>query len=205
MALDARIPAREDGASRPLDEGTQPQGAAPGQTTDHFRQKVWLPWALLCALLGTGFYGLHLDFGYVGQKLPFLLGIRLSPDGFIQGAVITVFVTACSMICALIIAFLTALGRLSRNPVAFAIARALCMSPKVMLSDEPTSALDPVMIKEVLEIITELAQIGMTMICVTHEMVFARRLADRVLFMDRGEIIEQARLMSFSRTPRANY
>jgi general L-amino acid transport system ATP-binding protein len=72
-----------------------------------------------------------------------------------------------------------------------AIARALCMSPKVMLFDEPTSALDPVMIKEVLEIITELAHTGMTMICVTHEMGFARRLADRVLFMDRGEIIEQ--------------
>jgi general L-amino acid transport system ATP-binding protein len=72
-----------------------------------------------------------------------------------------------------------------------AIARALCMAPKVMLFDEPTSALDPVMIKEVLDIITELAQSGMTMICVTHEMGFARRLADRVLFMDRGEIIEQ--------------
>jgi general L-amino acid transport system ATP-binding protein len=72
-----------------------------------------------------------------------------------------------------------------------AIARALCMSPKVMLFDEPTSALDPVMIKEVLEIVTELAHTGMTMICVTHEMGFARRLADRVLFMDRGEIIEQ--------------
>jgi general L-amino acid transport system ATP-binding protein len=72
-----------------------------------------------------------------------------------------------------------------------AIARALCMSPKVMLFDEPTSALDPVMIKEVLEIITELARTGMTMICVTHEMGFARRLANRVLFMDQGEIIEQ--------------
>jgi general L-amino acid transport system ATP-binding protein len=72
-----------------------------------------------------------------------------------------------------------------------AIARALCMAPKVMLFDEPTSALDPVMIKEVLDIIIELAQSGMTMICVTHEMGFARRLADRVLFMDRGEIIEQ--------------
>jgi general L-amino acid transport system ATP-binding protein len=72
-----------------------------------------------------------------------------------------------------------------------AIARALCMSPKVMLFDEPTSALDPVMIKEVLDIIIELAQTGMTMICVTHEMGFARRLADRVLFMDGGEIIEQ--------------
>lgn len=72
-----------------------------------------------------------------------------------------------------------------------AIARALCMKPKVMLFDEPTSALDPVMIKEVLDIISELAQTGMTMICVTHEMGFARRLADRILFMDHGEIIEQ--------------
>jgi polar amino acid transport system permease protein len=122
MALDARIPAREDATSRPPDEGTQPQGAAPGRTRDYFRQKVWLTWALLCALLGAGFYELHLDFGYVGQKLPFLLGIRLAPDGFIQGAVLTVFVTGCSMMCALLIAFLTALGRLSRNPVAFAIA-----------------------------------------------------------------------------------
>jgi polar amino acid transport system permease protein len=122
MALDARIPAPEDAASRSIDEGTQPQGAAPDQTADYFRQKVWLTWALLGVLLATGFYGLHLDFGYVRQKLPFLLGIRLSPDGFIQGAVLTVFITGCSMICALIIAFLTALGRLSRNPVAFAIA-----------------------------------------------------------------------------------
>jgi general L-amino acid transport system ATP-binding protein len=72
-----------------------------------------------------------------------------------------------------------------------AIARALCMTPKVMLFDEPTSALDPVMIKEVLDIIVELAQTGMTMVCVTHEMGFARRLADRILFMDRGQIIEQ--------------
>jgi general L-amino acid transport system ATP-binding protein len=72
-----------------------------------------------------------------------------------------------------------------------AIARALCMTPKVMLFDEPTSALDPEMIKEVLEIIVNLAQSGMTMICVTHEMGFARRVADRVVFMDRGEIIEQ--------------
>ena len=72
-----------------------------------------------------------------------------------------------------------------------AIARALCMSPKLMLFDEPTSALDPVMIKEVLDIIVELAQSGMTMICVTHEMGFARRVADRIVFMDQGEIIEE--------------
>ena len=84
-----------------------------------------------------------------------------------------------------------------------AIARALCMSPKVMLFDEPTSALDPVMIKEVLEIITELAQTGMTMICVTHEMGFARRLADRVLFLDRGEIIEQGTPDEFFENPKS--
>jgi general L-amino acid transport system ATP-binding protein len=72
-----------------------------------------------------------------------------------------------------------------------AIARALCMAPKVLLFDEPTSALDPEMIKEVLDIIVGLADSGMTMICVTHEMGFARRVADRIVFMDRGEIIEQ--------------
>jgi general L-amino acid transport system ATP-binding protein len=71
-----------------------------------------------------------------------------------------------------------------------AIARALCMTPKVMLFDEPTSALDPEMIKEVLDIIMGLADTGMTMICVTHEMGFARRAADRIVFMDRGEIVE---------------
>lgn len=122
MAIDARIPAGEDAASRSLNEGTQLHAAAPDQTGDYFRQKVWLTWAFLCVLLVMGFYRLRLDFGYVGQKLPFLLGIRLSPDGFIQGAVLTVFVTGCSMICASVIALLTALGRLSRNPVAFAIA-----------------------------------------------------------------------------------
>jgi len=72
-----------------------------------------------------------------------------------------------------------------------AIARALCMTPKVMLFDEPTSALDPEMIKEVLDTIVDLAEAGMTLICATHEMGFARRVADRVIFMDHGEIIEQ--------------
>jgi general L-amino acid transport system ATP-binding protein len=72
-----------------------------------------------------------------------------------------------------------------------AIARALMLAPKVMLFDEPTSALDPEMIKEVLDIIMSLADTGMTMICVTHEMGFARRAADRILFMDHGEIVEQ--------------
>lgn len=72
-----------------------------------------------------------------------------------------------------------------------AIARALCLAPKIMLFDEPTSALDPEMIQEVLDIIVNLADSGMTMICVTHEMGFARRAADRIVFMDRGEIVEQ--------------
>ena len=71
-----------------------------------------------------------------------------------------------------------------------AIARALCMRPKIMLFDEPTSALDPEMIKEVLDTMIELAGDGMTMVCVTHEMGFARQVADRVVFMDRGEIVE---------------
>ncbi|RWM69251.1 MAG: amino acid ABC transporter ATP-binding protein [Mesorhizobium sp.] len=71
-----------------------------------------------------------------------------------------------------------------------AIARALCMNPKIMLFDEPTSALDPEMVKEVLDTMVSLASEGMTMLCVTHEMGFAREVADRVVFMDRGEIVE---------------
>lgn len=71
-----------------------------------------------------------------------------------------------------------------------AIARALCMKPKIMLFDEPTSALDPEMISEVLDVMVSLAREGMTMICVTHEMGFARQVADKVIFMDRGQIIE---------------
>jgi general L-amino acid transport system ATP-binding protein len=71
-----------------------------------------------------------------------------------------------------------------------AIARSLCMFPKIMMFDEPTSALDPEMVKEVLETMVELAHEGMTMMCVTHEMGFARQIADRVVFMDRGEIVE---------------
>ena len=74
-----------------------------------------------------------------------------------------------------------------------AIARALCMKPKIMLFDEPTSALDPEMVKEVLDTMVSLAQDGMTMICVTHEMGFARQVADRVIFMDQGEIVESGR------------
>ncbi|MDG1936191.1 MAG: amino acid ABC transporter ATP-binding protein [Paracoccaceae bacterium] len=82
-----------------------------------------------------------------------------------------------------------------------AIARALCMKPKIMLFDEPTSALDPEMINEVLEVMVDLAKEGMTMICVTHEMGFARSVADRVIFMDMGEIIEEAPPKEFFNNP----
>lgn len=83
-----------------------------------------------------------------------------------------------------------------------AIARALCMKPKIMLFDEPTSALDPEMIKEVLDVMIELAGSGMTMICVTHEMGFAKTVADRVIFMDQGEIVELAPPEEFFSNPR---
>jgi general L-amino acid transport system ATP-binding protein len=73
-----------------------------------------------------------------------------------------------------------------------AIARSLAMSPRIMLFDEPTSALDPEMVKEVLDVMTELAEQGMTMLVVTHEMGFARAVADRVIFMDEGQIVEDA-------------
>lgn len=82
-----------------------------------------------------------------------------------------------------------------------AIARALCMKPKIMLFDEPTSALDPEMVKEVLDTMIALAESGMTMLCVTHEMGFARTVANRVIFMDRGEIVEQADPESFFNHP----
>lgn len=78
------------------------------------------------------------------------------------------------------------------NNNAFAIARTLCMKPKIMFFDEPTSALEPEMVKEVLDEMTSLGNEGMTMICITHEMGFASEVADRVVFMDSGEIIEQA-------------
>jgi general L-amino acid transport system ATP-binding protein len=85
-----------------------------------------------------------------------------------------------------------------------AIARALCMKPKIMLFDEPTSALDPEMIKEVLETMVGLAEMGMTMICVTHEMGFARQVADRVVFMDRGEIVEQGAPVEMFENPKTD-
>ena len=72
-----------------------------------------------------------------------------------------------------------------------AIARALCLTPKIMLFDEPTSALDPEMIKEVLDVMIGLAEGGMTMLCVTHEMGFAKAVANRVIFMDQGQIVEE--------------
>ncbi len=82
-----------------------------------------------------------------------------------------------------------------------AIARSLCMNPKIMLFDEPTSALDPEMIKEVLDVMVELAESGMTMLCVTHEMGFATAVANRVIFMDFGEIIEQNEPEEFFNNP----
>jgi len=84
-----------------------------------------------------------------------------------------------------------------------AIARALCLTPKIMLFDEPTSALDPEMIKEVLDVMFELAQQGITMLCVTHEMGFARSAADRVVFMDQGQIVEQNTPAEFFGNPRS--
>lgn len=84
-----------------------------------------------------------------------------------------------------------------------AIARSLCMEPKIMLFDEPTSALDPEMISEVLDVIVDLAEDGMTMICVTHEMGFARRAADRMIFMDDGEVIETGIPEEFFEAPKS--
>ncbi|KIC10897.1 hypothetical protein RA19_09185 [Leisingera sp. ANG-M1] len=84
-----------------------------------------------------------------------------------------------------------------------AIARSLCMNPKVMLFDEPTSALDPEMVSEVLDTMVELAQDGMTMVCVTHEMGFAKAVADRVIFMDAGEIIEENDPVQFFENPQS--
>ena len=85
-----------------------------------------------------------------------------------------------------------------------AIARALCLTPKIMLFDEPTSALDPEMINEVLDTMKELAGQGITMLCVTHEMGFARSVADRVIFMDEGQIIEENTPEEFFHHPKSD-
>jgi general L-amino acid transport system ATP-binding protein len=85
-----------------------------------------------------------------------------------------------------------------------AIARSLCMKPKVMLFDEPTSALDPEMISEVLDVMVELARGGMTMVCVTHEMGFARTVADTMVFMDQGEVVEYGPTAEFFAQPRSD-
>jgi general L-amino acid transport system ATP-binding protein len=83
-----------------------------------------------------------------------------------------------------------------------AIARSLCMKPKIMLFDEPTSALDPEMVKEVLDVMVDLAKEGMTMLCVTHEMGFAKQVADKVIFMDQGQILEEATPSVFFTEPK---
>ena len=85
-----------------------------------------------------------------------------------------------------------------------AIARALCLTPKIMLFDEPTSALDPEMINEVLEVMVDLAKQGITMLCVTHEMGFARQAADRVIFMDQGQIVEENTPVEFFNHPKSD-
>ena len=85
-----------------------------------------------------------------------------------------------------------------------AIARALCLKPKIMLFDEPTSALDPEMIQEVLDVMVELAGQGITMLCVTHEMAFAKAVANRVIFMDQGQIVEQAPPQEFFDHPKSD-
>ncbi|MCH2261649.1 MAG: amino acid ABC transporter ATP-binding protein [Candidatus Thioglobus autotrophicus] len=85
-----------------------------------------------------------------------------------------------------------------------AIARSLCTSPKIMLFDEPTSALDPEMISEVLDVMVELAKGGITMICVTHEMGFAKKMANRIIFMDEGQIVEENDPINFFKNPESN-
>ncbi|KUM27264.1 amino acid ABC transporter permease [Mesorhizobium loti] len=101
-----------------------PAASSAPSVTDRwdFRFKVWLTWGLLLALLVAGLGSLGLDFGLIRQKLPFMLGLRLSPDGFVQGVLLTLLVTALSMILAVTGGVLTALGRLSPNPAAFGVA-----------------------------------------------------------------------------------
>ena len=101
----------------PVDVASQPPALRPG-----FRAKVGLTWALMLALLLGGLGHLGLDYGLIRERLPFLLGLRLSPSGFLQGVALTLLVTAMSMTAALALAIVTALGRMSRNPFAFAVA-----------------------------------------------------------------------------------
>lgn len=93
-----------------------------GASTSSFRLKVWLTWGSLLVLFGTALGHFGLDFGLIGQKLPFMLGFHLSPDGFLQGMMLTLLITAVSMVFAMLVAVLTALGRLSSNPIAFGVA-----------------------------------------------------------------------------------
>lgn len=107
-----------------LADRTEPQAPPAGLKPAGFgfREKVWLTWIGLLALLLVALLSLGLDFPLIAQKLPFMLGLRLSPDGFVQGVVLTLLVTLISMACAMILGVLTALGRLSPNPFAFGIA-----------------------------------------------------------------------------------
>jgi polar amino acid transport system permease protein len=108
-----------DPAPDPVHPGSRP---VPVPSTGRFRAKVWLTWIVLLGLLGFGASRLDLDFALIEQKLPFLLGLHLGPDGFLQGAALTLFVTAASMVAALGLGVVAALGRLSANPVAFALS-----------------------------------------------------------------------------------
>ena len=101
---------------------TPDEAPAGGSSAFRFRVRVWLTWLALLALLGFGASLLHLDLPLIGQKLPFLLGLRLAPDGFLQGAALTLLVTACSMVFALLLGVIAALGRISSNPIAFAVS-----------------------------------------------------------------------------------
>jgi polar amino acid transport system permease protein len=93
-----------------------------GASSSNFRLKVWLTWGSLLVLFGTALGHFGLDFGLIRQKLPFMLGLHLSPDGFLQGMMLTLLITAVSMVFAMLVAVLTALGRLSSNPIAFGVA-----------------------------------------------------------------------------------
>lgn len=111
---------RSLGAAAKIGAAAHPSHA--GAKVSDFRLKVWLTWISLFLLLAVALGSFGLDFGLIGQKLPFMLGLRLSPDGFVQGVMLTLLVTALSMVFAMAVAVLAALGRLSANPVAFGVA-----------------------------------------------------------------------------------